>query len=114
MVTLHQRLRRGQYVAQPVKRIWIDKEGGKQRPIGITALEDKIVQKVVGKLLDAVYDRNGVRGNYKVLEVVYESTEKAWRFWLTRRSRKGGISWSKFEKLRTSFPFPNPKIIHNI
>ncbi len=29
---LHQRLGRGQYVAQPVKRIWIDKEGGKKRP----------------------------------------------------------------------------------
>ena len=44
---LHQRLRRGQYVATPVKRIWIDKEGGKKRPIGIPALEDKIVQRAV-------------------------------------------------------------------
>ncbi|MEJ2353580.1 MAG: hypothetical protein P8Y03_27695 [Anaerolineales bacterium] len=35
---LHQRLQRGQYVAQPVKRIWVDKEDGKQRPIGIFAL----------------------------------------------------------------------------
>jgi len=44
LYNLLQRLQRGQYVAQPVKRIWIDKEGGKKRPIGISALEDKIVQ----------------------------------------------------------------------
>jgi len=58
LYNLFQRLRRGQYVAQPVKRIWIDKEGGKKRPIGITALEDKIVQKAVATLLNAVFDRN--------------------------------------------------------
>jgi len=45
LYNLHQRLRRGQYVATPVRRVWIDKEGGKKRPIGITAVEDKIVQK---------------------------------------------------------------------
>jgi group II intron reverse transcriptase/maturase len=52
------RLQRGQYVAQPVKRIWIDKEGGKKRPIGISALEDKIVQKAAAKILDVVYGYN--------------------------------------------------------
>ncbi len=35
---LYQRLRRGQYVATPVRRIWIDKEGEKKRPIGIPAV----------------------------------------------------------------------------
>lgn len=55
---LHQRLRRGQYVATPVKRIWIDKEGGRKRPIGIMALEDKIVQKAVARILEAIYDVN--------------------------------------------------------
>ena len=56
LYNLHQRLRRGQYVAQPVKRIWIEKEGGKKRPIGISALEDKIVQKAAATILNAVYD----------------------------------------------------------
>lgn len=55
---LHQRLCRGQYVAFPVRRIWIDKENGKERPIGITALEDKIVQKAVATLLNIVFDVN--------------------------------------------------------
>ena len=53
---LHQRLRSGRYRAMPVKRIWIDKENGKKRPIGILALEDKIVQRAVATLLETVYD----------------------------------------------------------
>jgi len=57
LYNLLQRLQRGQYVAQPVKRIWIEKEGGKKRPIGISALEDKIVQKAVASILNAVFDR---------------------------------------------------------
>ena len=56
LYNLHQRLRRGQYVASPVKRIWVDKENGKKRPIGIPALEDKIVQKAVTTLLGIVYE----------------------------------------------------------
>lgn len=39
-----------------MKRVWIDKEDGKERPIGILALEDKIVQKAVATLLETVYD----------------------------------------------------------
>ncbi len=56
LYNLHQRLRRGQYVATPVKRIWIEKENGKQRPIGIPAFEDKIVQKAVEMILSAIYE----------------------------------------------------------
>ncbi len=53
---LYLRLKRGQYAASPVRRIWIEKEDGKQRPIGITALEDKIVQKAVTTILNEVYE----------------------------------------------------------
>lgn len=56
LYNLHQRLQRGQYVATPVKRIWIPKENGKMRPIGIPALEDKIVQKAVETILYVIYD----------------------------------------------------------
>ena len=64
--------------------------------------------------LRGYYQYYGVRGNFKALEVVYESAEKAWRYWLSRRSRKGSVNWSKFEKIRETFPFPKPGIIHNI
>jgi retron-type reverse transcriptase len=42
---LHERLKQKRYRALPVKRVWLDKEDGKKRPIGITAFEDKIVQR---------------------------------------------------------------------
>jgi group II intron reverse transcriptase/maturase len=56
LYNLYQRLRRGQYVASPVKRIWVDKEDGRKRPIGIPALEDKIVQRAVATILGVVYE----------------------------------------------------------
>jgi RNA-directed DNA polymerase len=42
---LYQRLKDGKYQAQPLRRVYIPKEDGKQRPISIPALEDKILQK---------------------------------------------------------------------
>ena len=56
LYNLWERLRRGQYVATPVKRIRLDKENGEKRPIGIPSPEDKIVQKAVETILYVVYD----------------------------------------------------------
>ena len=53
---LYRRYKSGSYVAPYVKRIWIEKEDKSQRPIGIPAFEDKILQKAVAMLLGAVYE----------------------------------------------------------
>jgi len=50
------RLQRGAYRARPVKRAWIPKADGRQRPIGIPTLEDKIVQRAAASVLGAVYE----------------------------------------------------------
>jgi group II intron reverse transcriptase/maturase len=50
------RLRRGGYRARPVKRAYIPKGDGRQRPIGVTVLEDKIVQRATVEVLNAVYE----------------------------------------------------------
>jgi group II intron reverse transcriptase/maturase len=55
---LHSRLKGQRYVAPPIKRVWIDKDGGKKRPIGISEFEDKIVQKAVSMLMGAVYEQD--------------------------------------------------------
>ncbi len=58
IVALHQRVHEGSYRAQPSKRIYLLKEDGKQRPIGIAALEDKIVQQAVVRVLNAIYEED--------------------------------------------------------
>jgi retron-type reverse transcriptase len=55
---LHERLRDQRYVAPPVERVWIEKEGGKKRPIGKPCFEDKIVQRAVVMLLEAIFEQD--------------------------------------------------------
>jgi RNA-directed DNA polymerase len=55
---LHERLRDHRYVAPPVERVWIEKEGGKKRPIGKPCFEDKIVQRAVVMILEAIVEQD--------------------------------------------------------
>jgi RNA-directed DNA polymerase len=53
---LHDRLKDGTYRAQPLRRIYIEKEDGRKRPISIPSLEDKILQRATVSLLNAIYE----------------------------------------------------------
>src|SRR5215471_17092042 len=55
LVDLHSRVHRGAYRAQPSRRVYIPKSDGRQRPLGVAALEDKIVQQAVVTILNQIY-----------------------------------------------------------
>jgi group II intron reverse transcriptase/maturase len=56
IVDLHSRVHRGAFQAQPSRRVYIPKADGRQRPLGIAALEDKIVQQAVVTILNQIYE----------------------------------------------------------
>jgi RNA-directed DNA polymerase len=87
---LHERLRSGRYQAVPVERVWIEKDDGGQRPIGKPAFEDKIVQRAVVMLLEAIYEQDfhdcsyGFRPGRSPHDALHE---------LRERCMQEGIGW---------------------
>jgi RNA-directed DNA polymerase len=87
---LHERLRRGCDQAPPVERVWLEKDDGGQRPIGKPTCEDKIVQRAVARLLEAIYEQDfqdssyGFRRGRSPHEALHE---------LRERCMTEGIGW---------------------
>jgi RNA-directed DNA polymerase len=88
---LHERVHRGSYRAQPSRRIYLPKPDGRQRPIGIAALEDKIVQQAVVTILNAIYEEDfrGFRYGFRP----GRSPHNAWDALSVGIVRKG-VNWN--------------------
>ncbi len=80
LVDLAGRLKRGAYRAKPVRRVFIPKADGRQRPLGVTALEDKLVQRATVEVLNAIYETDFLgfsygfrpgRSQHNALDAVY-------------------------------------------
>src|SRR6202011_4815917 len=64
LVDLHSRVHRGAFRATPSRRVYIEKEDGRRRPLGVAALEDKIVQHAVVTLLNQIYEEDFLGFSY--------------------------------------------------
>ena len=87
---LHERLRDHRYVAPPVERVWIEKEAGKKRPISKLCFEDKMVQRAVVMIVEAIFDHDfhafshGFRKGHSQHRALHELREQC---------RKLNITW---------------------
>lgn len=64
LLNLNERLKGKRYKTKLVKRVYILKENGKKRPLGIPALEDKIVQRAVAMILESIYEQDFISTSY--------------------------------------------------
>src|ERR1700693_5630377 len=64
LVDLHGRVHRGAYRAKPSRRVYIEKADGRQRPLGVAALEDKLVQQAVATILKQIYEQDFLGFSY--------------------------------------------------
>ena len=79
---LHERLRDHRYVAPPVERVWSEKEGGKKRPRGPPCFEDKMVQRAVVMIVEAIFAHDcqafshGFRKGHSPHQALHERREQ--------------------------------------
>ena len=95
---LETRIHRGSYRAQPSLRAYIPKPDGRQRPLGIAALEDKIVQRAVVEVLNAIYETDFLgfsygfrpgRGQHDALDALAVGIENRAVNWILDADIKG-------------------------
>lgn len=97
---LSERLKRGAYRAKPVRRAYIPKADGRQRPIGLPVLEDKIVQRAVVEVLNAIYESDflGFSYGFRPKRHQHQALDALWMGIYTQK-----VSWVLDADIRAFF-----------
>jgi len=97
---LHDRVQSGRYRAQPSKRSWIPKADGRQRPLGIASLEDKMVQQAMVRVLSEIYEQDflGFSYGFRPGRSPHNALDAVW-VGLTRRK----VNWVLDVDIRSFF-----------
>ena len=105
---LSERLKRGAYRAKPVRRVYIPKPDGTKRPLGVTAVEDKIVQRAAVEVLNAIYEvdfkgfsygfRPG-RSQHQALDALYVAIKTKKVNWIVDADIRNFFGAISFENL---------------
>src|SRR6267143_1335694 len=97
---LSERLKRGAYRAKPVRRVYIPKADGRQRPLGVTALEDKIAQRAMVEVLNAIYETDflGFSYGFRPKRSQHQALDALYTGLLTRK-----VSWVLDLDIRSFF-----------
>ncbi len=97
----------GKRLVRTVKTLWRWCRENRHRPV-------REQYKMLVRKLRGYYQYYGIRGNYRCLEKVYRQTMRAWWYWLSRRSHKRAITWTKFIESIADLRLLRPRIVHNI
>jgi RNA-directed DNA polymerase len=71
-------------------------------------------QAALGRKLQGHYAYYGITGNGRALARFHYEVRRLWRKWLNRRSWHGRMTWEKFVRLATRYPFPQPRVVHSV
>jgi len=108
--SLSERLRRGAYRAKPVRRVYIPKADGRQRPLGVTTLEDKLVQRALVMVLNSIYESDFLgfsygfrpgRSTHDVLDALCVGIERKKVNWVLDADIRGFFDSIDHERLAT-------------
>lgn len=81
--------------------------------LGIPTFEDKVAQRAVTMVLEAIYEQDflpcsyGFRPHWFARQVV-----RIWRKWLSRRHRRGAVPWARLNEILARHPLPPARILH--
>ena len=70
--------------------------------------------RTLSQKLTGHYGYFGITGNFSMLQRFRDQVRRLWRFWLSRRNRRGPMTWPRFAALLQCYPLPPPRVVHSV